>query len=54
MVGGRSYNRLPECGLERVLGMFAVEPMNDQYGDFSGEAEDVITTLVASLPNPEP
>jgi len=28
--------------------------MNDLYGEFSGEAGDVLTTLVVSLANPEP
>ena len=32
----------------------ALESMNDLYGEFVGEAGDVLTTLVVKLANPEP
>ena len=49
---------LDVAALSKHLGLkksaAALESMNDLYGEFAGEAGDVLTTLVVKLANPEP
>jgi hypothetical protein len=49
---------LDVAALSKHLGLkksaAALESMNDLYGEFVGEAEDVLTTLVVKLASPEP